>query len=262
MGTPRAGKGPKSKTPTNRFKDPADAMAFLRRRRTQEQITTICASAELGYFVARAFTWVHRNRNWLREGNYVKSPPAAPSGGLCAFMGRFTPMLSPAASLVAHGLEVFEAFERFLKAGEQLHAAAGRFYEQHPWAEKDTRLWQTELRLVCAFAMYAVEVENLRPPLSPQEMEAVALLLGIRPPVEEFEQDSTPTAKRKDAWKDMMKKVRAEVLPILRQVAAEHGPAQQDTEPLGGSTVVSGPATESAPPAPVASFRKEEGEKK
>ncbi|NNB89473.1 hypothetical protein [Corallococcus exiguus] len=228
MGTPRPGMGPSPEKPRYRFTDSPDAMQFLLRRRTRAQIRSICANAALGYSQAKTFVWIHRSKEWLLAGNYLRAPPELPTNEGGTEPSRLTTMLGPQASLLAHGNEVFEAYRHFVQAGQQLQVTVNRFYEQHPWAKEHTRLWQSELRLFCAFAMVAVEAENMGPKLSPQEMEAIALLVGIRLPGEEFEQDPKSNEQRQAAWKEMMKDVEeGGVLPLLQRIAAEHRPSEQ-----------------------------------
>lgn len=86
------------------------------------------------------------------------------------------------------------------------------------------------------------------PKLSPQEMEALALVVGIRFPREEFEQDPKSNKQRKAAWKSMMREVEESgVLPLLRTIAAEHLPLGQEAVPPATpamqQSVVSPPST-------------------
>ena len=249
MGTPRPPTGPEPEKKTKpRFKDPPAALKHLLRRRTQEQIEIICASAGLGYAVAQAFRWVHRNQEWLLSGRYLKSPPKMPEPP--GAPGPFTSKLNPFMGIVTDGLEVLSAYQRLYQAGAQLQGTTRRFYEKRPWVKERTRLWQSELRLTCAFAMYAVEAENMGPKLLPQDLEAVALLLGIRPPDEEFEKDRTSNKKRREGWKEMMKNARADVLPILRRMDTEtHAPDQNAGTPYGAlkPPATATPKTKSTP---------------
>lgn len=58
-------------------------------------------------------------------------------------------------------------------------------------------------------------------------MEALALLVGIREPGEEFEQDPKSNEQRQAAWKEMMKDVvESGVLPLLRSIATQHRPPE------------------------------------
>jgi hypothetical protein len=261
MGSPRPPKSPNpEEKPKARFNGPPDAMKHLLKRRTQAQIEIICASAGLGYAVAQAFRWMHRNQKWLLSGSYLKSPPKMPEP--LAAPGPFTSRLNPFMSIVTSGQEVLNAFVGIYQAGARLQAATGHFYEKHPWVKERPRLWQSELRLTCAFAMYAVEVENMGPKLSSQEMEAVALLLGIRPPDEEFEKDLTSNEKRQDGWKEMMKNARADVLPILRRKDAEaHAPDQNAGTPLGALKQPRA-VTPSTKPTPAKNSQGARGDKK
>jgi len=130
--------------------------------------------------------------------------------------------LGPQASLFAHGQEVLAAYHRLVQAGQQIRASVHRFYEQHPWAKEHTRLWMSEQRLFCAFAMLAVEAEGMGPKISPQEMEALALIVGIRLSGEEFAQAPKSNEQRQAARKSMMRDVNTSgVLPLLRQISSE-----------------------------------------
>jgi hypothetical protein len=250
--------------PRYRFKDSPDAMKFLLRRRTLEQISRIAANAQLGYVQARTFTWVHRNREWLLSADYLRALPELPTDLGGTETSLLTAMLSPQASLLAHGQEVFAAYHRFVQAGQQLRAAVDGFYARHPWARHHTRLRQSEQRLFCAFAMLAVESENMGPKLSPQEMEALALVVGIRLPGEEFEQDPRSNEQRQAAWREMMREVdESGVLPLLRSIAAEHRPPGEEAEPPATPPVqqsfVSPPST---PPEAAEHSKGDGGDKK
>ncbi len=73
--------------------------------------------------------------------------------------------------------------------------------------------------------------------LSPQEMEALALVVGIRLPGEEFEQDPRSNEQRQAAWREMMRDVdESGVLPLLRSIAAEHCPPGQEARATCYST--------------------------
>ncbi|NRD57701.1 hypothetical protein, partial [Corallococcus exiguus] len=203
-------------------------MNLLLRRRTLEWIEKVSANALLSVAQARTFAWAHGNRPWLLAGNYLHAPPELPlhAGGTDTSL--LTAMLSPQASFVAQGQEVFAAYHCLVQASQQLRASVHSFYEQHPWAKEHTRLWQSEQRLFCAFAMLTVETEDMAPKISPQEMEALALIVGIRLPGEEFEQDPKSNEQRQAAWKAMMRDVdESGVLPLLRQIAAEFRPPEQ-----------------------------------
>ncbi|SEL68485.1 hypothetical protein SAMN05444354_107347 [Stigmatella aurantiaca] len=278
MGTPRTG-GVHREPPKHRFKEEEDAMQLLLRRRSQSQIDALCATGNLAPFQARTFAWVHRNREWLLSGDYLRAPPDFPPGLGGTDTSRLTAMLGPQMSLLLHGDEVGAAYRELVQAGQRLHAAVNRFYEQHPWAKEHTRLWQSEQRLFCAFAMLTVEAENMGPKLSPQEMEALALLVGIREPGEEFEQDPKSNEQRQAAWKEMMKDVvESGVLPLLRSIATQHRPPEMVAMPPPASPaqqVVSMPSTPTEPleqlvttsPAQPTSispeqFKEDEGDKK
>ncbi|NTX08007.1 hypothetical protein [Myxococcus sp. CA040A] len=217
-------------TPRHRFKDQPDAMKLLHLRRTQEWVGRVAANAESGYRTARTFAWVHHNKEWLLSGDYLRAPPALPREATGTDTSLLTLVLAPQASLLAHGQEVLAAYHRLVQAGQQLLASVHRFYEQHPWAKEHTRLWQSEQRLFCAFTMLAVEAEDMGPKISPQEMEALALVVGIWLPGDEFEQDPKSNEQRQAAWKAMMRDVdESGVLPLLRKIAAEHRPLEQAT---------------------------------
>jgi hypothetical protein len=251
MGTARPGTGPLPEKPKHRFKDQPDAMNLLLRRRTQEWINRVAANAESGYWTARKFAWVHRNREWLLSGDYLRAPPELPMGAGGTDTSLLTPVLAPQASFLAHGQEAFAAYHRLVQAGQQLHACVLRLYEQHPWAKEHTRLWQSEQRLFCAFSMLAVETEDMGPKLSPQEMEALALIVGIRLPGEEFERDPKSNEQRQAAWKAMMRDVdESGVLPLLRQIAAEFRPLDQATGMPPASPVPQAVSTPSPPTLP------------
>ncbi|WP_147451387.1 hypothetical protein [Corallococcus llansteffanensis] len=206
-------------------------MNLLHQRRTQEWIGRVAANAESGYRTARTFAWVHQNKEWLLSGDYLRAPPELPTEASGTDTSLLTPTLGPQASLFAHGQEVLAAYHRLVQAGQQLRASVHRFYEQHPWAKEHTRLWMSEQRLFCAFAMLAVEAEGMGPKISPQEMEALALIVGIRLPGEEFEQDPKSNEQRQAAWKSMMRDVnKSGVLPLLRQISSEFRPPEQATE--------------------------------
>jgi hypothetical protein len=209
----------------------------------------------------------------------LRSPPELPSDMGCTESSLLTATLGPQVGLFAHGQEVFAAYHRFVQAGQQLRATVHRFYEQHPWAKEHTRLWQSEERMFCAFAMLTVEAENMGPKLSPQEMEALALIVGIRFPGEEFEQDPKPNEQRKDAWKAMMRDINESgVLPLLQSIATEHRPpemvamtppassAQQVVSMPSAPTAPSEPLTTASPEQPVTTspeqFEAEGGDKK
>jgi hypothetical protein len=112
--------------------------------------------------------------------------------------------------------------------------------------------------------MLTVEAEDMGPKLSPQEMEALALVVGIRFPEEEFERDLKTNEQRKAAWKSMIRDVDdSGVLPLLRSIAAEHPSPGQEAGPPATppvqQPVVSPPGT-----APESSEHSEEegGDKK
>ncbi|QRK06289.1 hypothetical protein JQX13_40280 [Archangium violaceum] len=248
MGTPRPGMGPVPRNPKHRFKGPQDAMQLLRRRRTREQIVKLARNSELAICLAKTFAWVNRHEEALLSEDYLRAFPKLPKGVCGIDSSQLTPLLAPQAHLLAQGLEVVTAYSHFLQAGEQLRATVKRFYEQHPWAREHTRLWQSEQRLFCAFSQLAVEAEGMGPKLSPQEMEALALVVGIRFPREEFEQDPKSNKQRKAAWKSMMREVEESgVLPLLRTIAAEHLPLGQEAVPPATpamqQSVVSPPST-------------------
>ncbi len=252
MGTARIAKGPGPEKPERRSKDSQSEYAFLCRRRTTEQVGSICQSAELGRAVAETCEWLYLNQKWLRGSTYFKRPvPSIPKDGLPPFFPLFTPTLSPAASLASHGRQVFETFQQLLHLAEQLRTLNQSLFEKHPWIDDHLRRWQSVLKLTCAFAMYAVEAENMKEPLSPREMEAVALVIALRPPEQEFERDEKTPAQRKENWKKLMKEARKDVLPLLRQLAAEHRSAVQDAMPPSGPPVqpaVSALSTPTEPP--------------
>ncbi|HYO69355.1 MAG TPA: hypothetical protein VEU33_25090 [Archangium sp.] len=232
MGTARPGMGPVPKKAKHRFKGPKDAMQLLLKRRTTEQIVKIAQNSQLAVCTAETFAWVHRHQEALFSEDYLRAFPKLPREVWATDTSQLTPMLGPQASLLAQGLEVITAYSHFLQAGERLRATVKRFYEQHPWAREHTRLWQSEQRLFCAFAMLTVEAEGMGPKLSPQEMEALALVVGIRFPGEEFERDPKSNEQRKAAWKSMMREIEdSGVLPLLRSIAAEHLPLGQEADP-------------------------------
>lgn len=249
MGTARPSTGPLPETPKHRFKDQPDAMNLLHQRRTREWIDRVVTNAESGHWTARTFAWVHRNKEWLLSGDYLRAPPELPREATSTDTSLLTPVLAPQASLLVHGQEVLAAYHRLVQAGQQLLASVHRFYEQHPWAKEHTRLWMSEQRLFCAFAMLAVEAEGMGPKISPQEMEALALIVGIRFPGEEFEQDPKSNEQRQAAWKSMMRDVnKSGVLPLLRQISSEFRPSEQATE-----TPPASPAQQVVPmPSPAA----------
>ncbi|NPC76979.1 hypothetical protein HPC49_01760 [Pyxidicoccus fallax] len=239
-------------TPKHRFKDQPDAMNLLHVRRTREWIDRVAANAESGYRMARTFAWVHHNKEWLLSGDYLRAPPELPREATGTDTSLLTPVLAPQVSLLVHGQEVLAAYHLLAQAGQQLRAFVHRFYEKHPWAKEHTRLWMSEQRLFCAFAMLAVEAEGMGPKISPQEMEALALIVGIRFPGEEFEQDPKSNEQRQAAWKSMMRDVnKSGVLPLLRQISSEFRPPEQATETTPASPaqqVVSMPSP-AAPPS-------------
>jgi hypothetical protein len=96
--------------------------------------------------------------------------------------------------------------------------------------------------------MYAVEAEDMKPPLSPREMEAVALVIALRPPEQEFEKDEKTPAQRKENWKKLMKEARKDVLPLLRQLAAEHRPPGLDAGSSSGPSMQPANSTPSTSP--------------
>jgi hypothetical protein len=246
--------------PKTRFKEPRAATTHLLGRRTQEQIAIICARASIGYAVAQSFKWMHRNRKWLLSGSYLKSPPQMPFRP--GAPDPLTSRLNPFMSIITSGVEVLDTYKGLHDAGARLQAAADRFFEKHAWMNERTRLWQSELRLTCAFAMYAVEVEDLGPPLSPQDMEAIALLLGIRPPEEEFDQDSKSNKQRRAGWKEMMDNAEKDVLPILRRIGAESSePEQNEAAPPSASEAPEN-APASSTPAPAENSQADEGDKR
>jgi hypothetical protein len=253
MGTARPSTGPLPETPKHRFKDQPDAMNLLHQRRTREWIDRVAADAESGYRTARTFAWVHHNKEWLLSGDYLRAPPELPREATGTDTSLLTPVLAPQASLLVHGQEVLAAYHRLAQAGQQLRAFVHRFYEQHPWAKEHTRLWMSEQRLFCAFAMLAVEAEGMGPKISPQEMEALALIVGIRLPGEEFEQDPKSNEQRQAAWKSMMRDVkRSGVLPLLRQISSEFRPPEQaaGTAPAPAAPVQQAAPTPSPPTLP------------
>jgi len=264
MGTPRPGTGPSPEKPTHRYKDTQDAIELLLHRRTWKQIVKLAANAQLGYCMAKTFAWVHRNQEGLLSEDYLSGLPEVPREVWGTEVSLLTSLLGPQASLLAQGQEVFSAFSHFLQAGEQLRATVKRFYEQHPWAREHTRLWQSEQRLFCAFSQLTVEAEGMGPKLSPQEMEALALVVGIRFPREEFEQDPKSNEQRKAAWKSMMREIdESGVLPLLRSIAAEHLPLGQEAGPPATppmqQSVVSPPST---PPEAAEHSKGDGGDKK
>jgi hypothetical protein len=201
--------------------------------------------------MARTFAWVHCHREWLLSGDYLRAPPELPMGTGGTDTSLLTPVLAPQASFIAQGQEVFAAYHHLVQASQQLRASVHRFYEQHPWAKEHTRLWQSEQRLFCAFAMLAVEDEDMGPKISPQEMEALALVVGIRLPGEEFEQDAKSNEQRQAAWKAMMRDVdESGVLPLLRQIASEHRPLAQATGTAPAAPVQQATPTPSPPSLP------------
>lgn len=251
MGTARTAKGPGPQKPERRSRGSQSEHAFLCKRRTEEQVGSICQSAELGRAVAETCEWLYLNQKWLRGSTYFKrSVPSIPKYGLAPFFPLFTPTLSPAASLASHGRQVFETFQQLHHLAEQLRTLNQSLFEKHPWIDDHLRRWQSVLKLTCAFAMYAVEAENMKDPLSPREMEAVALVIALRPPEQEFERDEKTPAQRKENWKKLMKEARKDVLPLLRQLAAEHRVAVQDAVPPSGPLVQPAVSTPSAPAVP------------
>jgi len=261
MGTSRTPKGPESEgKPKSRFKEPLDATTHLLGRRTQQQIAIICARASVGYAVAQSFKWMHRNRKWLLSGSYLKSPPQMPFRP--GAPDPLTSRLDPFMSIITGGVEVLDAYKGLHDAGARLQAAAGRFFEKHAWMNERTRLWQSELRLTCAFAMYAVEVENLGPPLSPQDMEAIALLLGIRPPEEEFDQDPRSNKQRRAGWKEMMDNAEKDVLPILRRMGAQPPEPEQNEVAPPSAPEAPGSAPASSAPASTENSQADGGDKR
>ena len=232
MGTARTRKGPSPEKSKHKFKTKEEAMTFLlgkkRSMDSREWIERICAHAELGYWMAQTFRWVHLHRTWLRSGDYLRKPPTLPmvTGGPPTSL--LTSQMAPQVSFLDQGHEVLAAYHRLVQASQQLQASVLRFEEQHPWARKRTRLWQSEQRLFCAFAMLAAKEMGSKK-ISPQEMEALALIMGIRSPGEEFEQDPKSNEHRQDAWKKMMREVKhGEVLELLRQIASEHRSPEKD----------------------------------
>lgn len=264
MGTPRPGMGPVPRNPKHRFKGPQDAMQLLRRRRAKELIVKLARNSELAICLAETFAWVNRHEEALLSEGYLRAFPELPRGVCATDTSQLTPLLAPQAQLLAQGLEVVTAYSHFLQAGERLRATVKRFYEQHPWAREHTRLWQSEQRLFCAFSLLTVEAESMGPKLSPQEMEALALVVGIRFPREEFERDPKSNKQRKAAWKSMMREVEESgVLPLLRSIAAEHLPLGQEAVPPATpavqQSVVSPPST---PPEAPEHSEEEGGDKK
>jgi hypothetical protein len=264
MGTPRPGTGPSPEKSTHRYKGTQDAIQLLLRRRKREQIIKLAANAQLGPCMARTFAWVQDNKEWLLSGDYLRSPPELPTDAGGTETSLLSSLVGPQASLLTHGQEVFAAYHRVVQAGQQLRATVERFYERHPWAKEHTRLWRSEQRLFCAFAMLAVEAENMGPKLSPQEMEALALVVGIRFPSEEFERDPKTNEQRKAAWREMMREIdESGVLPLLRSIAAEHLPLGQEAGPPATppvpQSVVSPPST---PPEAAEHSEEEGGDKK
>lgn len=93
-------------------------------------------------------------------------------------------------------------------------------------------------------------------------MEAVALVIALRPPEQEFERDEKTPAQRKENWKKLVKEARKDVLPLLRQLAAEHRVAVQDAVPPSGPLVQPAVSTPSAPAVPSEQSGAEAGDKK
>lgn len=214
-GTPRQPQGPGA-TAAFRFGNEKDAYEYVRGRgRSPDQVAMLVSAAQMGHAVAnittlmRAVPWVLGSRgpaskaqggDLASETSFVNAAPPQMAAGL-----------EPAIEFADLGRQMVEAAQNLVFIAKKVSA----FFEENPGLEQNLSHWQRELQMIAAFTLHAAETEKLEPQLGPDEMEAVALLVGYRDPAEEFGRESD---LQRDNWRKMLKKVEEHVLPVLRSL--------------------------------------------
>lgn len=224
-GTPRQPSGP-GETAAYKFGNATDAYEYVRRRgRSLEQVTMLVAAAEMGYAVSKVMAlvktvpWVLGDRgpamkapvsDLASETSFVNHPPPQMAAGL-----------KPAIEFADLGRQMVEAAQKLVLVAKKVSA----FFESNPGLEENLSHWQWELQMIAAFTLHAAETEKLEPKLGPDEMEAVALLVGYRDPADEYGRESD---LQRDNWRKMLKKVEEHVLPVLRSLKPMMPPVEQN----------------------------------
>lgn len=244
-GTPRFQNGPPEERPPFQFKSGTEAYNYIiERGRTAEQVTKLVAGAQVGHAIAAVMELVKNNLWVVQERGPVSKPEVDALSPESTFIRHRPPVSTGLATTISFaelGMDMVEATKRLVTAAKKMRA----FFDKNPGLEENLGHWRSPLQMMAALTIFTASEEKLDPPLAHREMEAVALLVGYRPPEEEFPkkekkdgEEENPfkrTELQEENWRKMMKKVEIELVPILRQlkpveiVGVDEPPEQKPT---------------------------------
>lgn len=226
-GTPRFQNGPPEEKPSFQFKNSTEAYDYIiKRGRTPEQLAKLVAGAQMGHAIASVMQLVKDNLWVVQQRGPVSKPEVDDLASEATFIRQRPPAISTALATSIKfadlGIEMVEATKRLVVVAKKMRA----FFDRNPNLEENLGHWRSPLQMMAALTIYTASEEKLLPPLGHREMEAVALLVGYRPPEEEFpkkekkedeiENDFKKTERQEENWRKLMKKVEEELLPVLR----------------------------------------------
>lgn len=250
MASPRPPKGTsvdKNSGYDYRFPDDQAARDYVLKQvgRTPGQLARLATAGILGAAISKIVRQLE-NRAWLwGDRSLADWAPSEPIMDACvvdAGPDVIPPECIPAA------LEEVRAFAsdalRAMALVDELTPVARkvRAFLETTGAEENLPKWKYELQMIAAFTHFAAESEKLDPPLGHKEMEAIALIVGFRPPDEEFLRDPVTTRERSENWRRTLDRAESNgIIEVLRKTAPtpESQPATAP-EKLGASVTKSG----------------------
>lgn len=214
-GTPRPQQGPEDDSPFQ-FSDEREAWNYVvGRGRTKEQVASLVSSAQIGMALAATMS-VLRETLWISSARGPASKESIDELPQEALLLEHPPLtlpdaFGPALSLGAFAVEVIASTRKLVVLAKQMR----EYLDDNPSLVKNLSRWTSQLQMIAAFTLHAAQTQELNPQLGHREMEAVALIVGYRPPKEEFKK---ATRRQEDNWRKLLEKVKAELLPALRDL--------------------------------------------
>lgn len=202
------------------------AEASLRSRRGAQEVALLVAAGRAGLHLATAMTEFQPFMRWATapRGVLNRIPPETDPDEYERLLARLEPSpprhaeLAPLLAIGSSALKFVETYETLRAHAEFLSAMLAK-----PGAKRAFRHLRRKKQMVAAAVMLTTELAKLKP-VTPHEMTAVAVMVLYTDDASVLAEDASATLDLVKAWDSMMRKVRRDVLPVLRDLLKKQNP--------------------------------------